>query len=320
MSILSRYLDPDVLGQIAQQPFEPHGLVWGNLAGAHPSTQSGYAVEFQGHRPYVPGDNPRHIDWRVYYRREKYFVKQYELETNFVCHLLLDISASMRYGTGQRQKLSFGSQLAAMLAYCIVRQNDKVSLATFDEQVRGFVRPSNALQQIVKMTQHLEQVEPVRGTDLARCVADLAGRMGQREIVVIVSDFLGDLDALETAIQRLRFSHHEVVLLQVLDHDELTFPLKGMVQFVGLEVPDHLLADSDDLRRGYLVALGQFLTRLGTLAQRNAAEHLVLDTSRGMADALIDYLNRRNTLRRTGRPGGFPMNRTRWLPRMPRGK
>ncbi len=138
MSILSRYLDPEVLGQIAQRPFDPHDLVWGNLAGAHPSQQAGFAVEFQGHREYVPGDDPRHIDWRVFYRREKYFVKQYELETNFVCHLLLDVSASMRYGTRRATETACSrAKAAAMLAYCIVRQNDKVSLATFDNQVRG---------------------------------------------------------------------------------------------------------------------------------------------------------------------------------------
>ncbi len=309
-----------MLGQIAQRPFEPQGLVWGNLAGAHRSTQSGFAVEFQGHREYVPGDDPRHIDWRVFYRREKYFVKQYELETNFVCHLLLDVSASMRFGTGELTKLLFASQVAAMLAYCIVRQNDKVSLATFDDQVRGFVPPSNAMQQIVKLTQHLEQIEPVRETDIARCVSDLAGRMGRREIVVILSDFFGDLDALESAIQRLRFSQHEVVLLQVLDHAELNFPLSGMVKFVGLEIPDCVLANPDDLRPGYLAALGRFQARLDDLAQRNATERMVLDTSRSLGDSLVDYMNRRSTLTRTGRTGGFHMNRARWLPRMPRGK
>ena len=320
MSVLSRYLDPAVLGQIAQRPFEPQGLVWGNLAGAHRSTQSGFAVEFQGHREYVPGDDPRHIDWRVFYRREKYFVKQYELETNFVCHLLLDVSASMRYGTRERQKLLFASRAAAMLAYCILRQNDKVSLATFDEQVRGFVPPSNALQQIVKMTQHLDRIEPVRATNIARCVSDLAGRMGRRAIVVILSDFFGDLDSLESAIQRLRFSHHEVVLLQVLDHDELTFSLEGMVKFVGLEIPDRLLANPDDLRRGYLAALGRFQAKLDNIAQHNGSERMVLDTSRSIGDSLVDYMNRRSTLTRTGRTGGFHVNRARWLPRMPGGK
>src|SRR5919106_4929563 len=115
-SILSRYLDPEVLSHVAERAFEPRGLVIGNLAGAHKSPLSGFAVEFAGHREYVQGDDPKHIDWRVYFNRDKFFVKQYELETNFVCHLLLDISASMRYGEVKQQKLAYSAELVATLA------------------------------------------------------------------------------------------------------------------------------------------------------------------------------------------------------------
>src|ERR1044071_5417848 len=156
-SILSRYLDPDVLTHVAGRHIEPRDLVIGNLAGAHKSPLAGFAVEFAGHREYVPGDDPRHIDWRVYFNRDKYFVKQYELETNFVCHLILDISASMRYGEETQQKLLYAAQMATTLGYSIVRQTDKVSLATFDNSLRGFVQPSNSMDQIVRMTHHLEE-------------------------------------------------------------------------------------------------------------------------------------------------------------------
>src|SRR2546425_1094535 len=120
-SILSRYLNPDVLSAVASRQIEPRGLVLGNLAGAHKSPLAGFAVEFAGHREYVPGDDPRHVDWRVYYTRDKYFVKQYELETNFVCHLLLDVSASMRYGEGTEQKLLYAAQMAMAFGYSIIR-------------------------------------------------------------------------------------------------------------------------------------------------------------------------------------------------------
>src|SRR5262245_17411820 len=126
-SILSRYLDPDVLGHVADRHLEPAGLVIGNLAGAHKSPLSGFAVEFAGHREYVPGDDPKHVDWRVYFTREKYFVKQYELETNFVCHLVIDVSASMRYGDRAEQKLLYAARAATWLAHAIVRHSDQVS-------------------------------------------------------------------------------------------------------------------------------------------------------------------------------------------------
>jgi len=297
-SVLSRYLDPEVLSAIADRHFEPRGLVIGNLAGAHKSPLSGFAVEFSGHREYAPGDDPKHIDWRVYFNRDKFVVKQYELETNFVCHLLLDISASMRYGEGRQQKMLYAAQMATTLGYSIVRQSDKVSLATFDTHVRGFVTPSNSMDQVVRMTQHLDEVDPVEKTELASCLTELAQRMGRREIVAVFSDFFTDLKALESAVQRLRYNKHEVVLIQVLHHDELSFEFDEMTKFVGLEIPDELLAQPDDLRRAYLEALDRFNDQLEELAQRNMCERVLVDTSRPLVDVFADYLNRRTRLRR----------------------
>jgi uncharacterized protein (DUF58 family) len=295
-SILSRYLDPDVLSRVADRHLDPRGLVVGNLAGAHKSPLSGFAVEFAGHREYVPGDDPKHVDWRVYYTREKYFVKQYELETNFVCHLVLDVSASMRYGEGAEQKMLSAAQMASTIGYSVIRQSDKVSLFTFDNQVRGFVTPSNSMAQVVRMTEHLDELSPVEKTAMPECLNEIAGRLGRREIVMIFSDFFVNLDDLEPVLQRLRYAKHEVVLFQVMHHDELAFELDGMVKFVGLEVPDELLAQTDDLKRGYLAAVQQFNDHFEEIAHRNGCERVLVDTSRGVGETLIDYLNRRSML------------------------
>jgi uncharacterized protein (DUF58 family) len=297
-SVLSRYLNPEVLSHVADRPFEPKGLVIGNLAGAHKSPLAGFAVEFAGHREYVPGDDPKHVDWRVYFTRDKLFVKQYELETNFVCHLVLDVSASMRYGEGHSQKLEYAAQMATTLGYSVIRQSDKVSLATFDDKVRGVVPPSNSMDQVVRMTHHLDEMNPVEKTDMAACLNELAGRLGRREIVMIFSDFFADLDSIEAALQRMRYSKHEVVLFQVLHHDELAFEFEGLVKFVGLEIPEELLAQPDDLRRAYLEALERHSARLEDLAQRNNCERVLVDTSRPMAEMFVDYLNKRHMLSR----------------------
>jgi uncharacterized protein (DUF58 family) len=297
-SILSRYLDPDVLSHVADRHFEPTGLVVGNLAGAHKSPLSGFAVEFAGHREYVPGDDPKHVDWRVYFTREKYFVKQYELETNFVCHLLLDVSASMRYGEGREQKMLYAAQMATMLGYSIVRQSDKIALSTFDDRLRGFIQPSNSMDQIVRMTHHLDEIEPTEKTAMPECLNEIAGRLGRREIVMVFSDFFTDLDALEPVLQRLRYSKHEVVLFQMMHHDELAFELDGMVKFVGLETPDEMLAQTEDLRRGYLAAVERFNNRFEEIAQRNGCERVLVDTCRNMRELFIDYLNQRSLLNR----------------------
>jgi len=297
-SVLSRYLDPDVLSRLANRRIEPRGLVMGTLAGAHKSPLSGFAVEFAGHREYVWGDDPKHIDWRVYFTRQRYMIKQYEMETNFVCHLLLDISASMRYGEGAAQKLRHASQMAATLAYAIVRQSDKVSLATFDDELRGFVPPSNSMAQIVRVTEHLDQTRPVHKTDMARCLNEFTSRTRRREIIFLLSDFLTDLESLESAIQRMRYNRHEVVLFQVLHHDELHFEFDGMVKFVGLELPEELTTQPEVLRREYLRALAQFNAALEDLCHRNRVERVLVDTSRDMGQLFADYLNQRSRLNR----------------------
>lgn len=297
-SVLSRYLDPHVLSRMADRPIEPRGLVHGNLAGAHKSPLSGFAVEFAGHREYVWGDDPKHIDWRLYFTRDKYFIKQYEMETNFVCHLLLDVSASMRYGEGPRQKLLYAAQMASALGYSVIRQNDKVSLGTFDEKVRGFVSPSNSMAQVIRMTEHLDELEPTEKTNMADCLIELCGRTQRREIVMIFSDFFTELEPLETALQQLRYRNHEVALFQVMHHDEIAFEFDGMVKFLGLEVQDEFLTQTEDIRTGYLAAVDRFQREFDDICQRNRVERILVDTSRDMAEILIDYLNQRNQLSR----------------------
>jgi uncharacterized protein (DUF58 family) len=297
-SILSRYLDPEVLGRIGNRHLQPRGLVVGNLAGAHKSPLSGFAVEFAGHREYVPGDDPKHIDWRVYFTRDKYFIKQYEMETNFVCHLVLDVSASMRYGEDNEQKLLYASKMATTLGHCIVRQSDKVSLSTFDERVLGFVPPSNSMGQVIRMTDHLQEIQPVQKTRMAECLTELTGRMRRREIVMVFSDFFTDLDALESALQRMRYNRHEVVLFQIMHHDELAFEFSGMVKFIGLEIPQELLTQPEELRQGYLRAMRRFNDRFEDLCQRNRIERVLVDTRRDMGEVFVDYLNQRSLLNR----------------------
>jgi uncharacterized protein (DUF58 family) len=297
-TILSRYLTPEVLGKITGRRIEPRGLVLGNLAGAHKSPLAGFAVEFAGHREYVWGDDPKHIDWRIYFNRGRYFVKQYEMETNLVCHFLLDISASMRYGTGREQKLQYAAEMIAALGYAVLRQSDKVSLAAFDDELRGFVPPGNAMAQILRMTELLDQVQPVNKTRMSECLAELTGRLGRREIVMLFSDFFTDLGALESALQRMRYHRHEVVLFQVLHHDELAFPFDELTRFVGLEAPEELMAQPEEVRRRYLDALAGFNQALESLCQRNRVERVLVDTHREMGEVLVDYLNQRSLLNR----------------------
>ena len=297
-SILSRYIDAEVLGKVQGTPVKPRGLVMGNLAGAHKSPLHGFAVEFAGHREYVIGDDTRHIDWRVFYKRDKYFIKQYEMETNFTAHLVLDVSASMRYGEEKQQKMLYAAQMLTTLGYSIIKQSDRVSLSTFDEKVRGYVPPGNSMVQVQRMTEHLDEIEPKEKTDMSECLSEVAGRTGRREIVMIFSDFFTDLDELEKVLQRFRYQQHEVVLFQILHHDELAFNFDGMIKFIGLEVPDEILMQPSELRKAYLAALNRFNDRFEEICQANKVERLLVDTSTGMGEFLFDYLNTRGLVRR----------------------
>ena len=297
-STLARYLNPDVLNRLTGRQIDPRGLVLGNLAGAHKSPLSGFAVEFTGHREYAPGDDPKHIDWRVFFNRDQLMIKQYEMETNYVCHFLLDCSASMRYGKEEQQKLDYASQMIAVLGHTIVRQGDKVSLAIFDEEVRDVVAPSNAMAQIIRMSESLDRMEPVKKTHMADCLNELCGRMKRREIVMIFSDFFTDLPSLELALQQMRYRMHEVVLFQTMHHDELVFTFGRMTKFVGLEVSRELLAQPEAIRNNYLRVMESFNKRLDELCERNRIERVLVDTSRDKAEVLIDYLNQRSQMHR----------------------
>jgi len=296
MAILSKYIRPEVLARIAHAKFEPRQLVEGTLAGAHKSPFHGFAVEFAGHRDYVPGDDIRHLDWKVYYRHKKYLIKQYEMDTNLVCHLMLDVSASMRYGDGDTQKLLYASRMAVTLAHLIVDESDRVSLTAFDERVVHALAPSNSLAQIINMGEMLDIVEPVKKTRIGPSLIDLAGRAGRRSIIVILSDFFVDLDDLNDAVQRLRYDKHEVVLMQVLHNDELEFRFPGMVRFLALEDDRQVLARPDDMRDDYLDAMGKFNDRLESIAEANQCERLVCNTSRNMGELFADYLHSRAIL------------------------
>lgn len=297
-AILGKYIQPEVLNRLARHEFEPRQLVEGNLAGSHKSPFHGFAVEFAGHREYVPGDDLRHLDWKVYYRHDKHFIKQYEMETNFVCHMMLDVSASMRYGQGDQQKLLYASRMVATLGYLIIEQMDRVALATFDDEVREALPPSNALEQIIHMSEVLDNANPVEKTAIGSALTQLAGRTGRRGIIIILSDLFVDLDDLAAALQRLRYEQHEVVLFQVMHHDELDFRIPGMIRFEGLEIDERFLTRPSDVRTAYLDALNRFRDRLEGICESNQCELVLCDTSRSMADLFAEYLQHRTVFRR----------------------
>jgi uncharacterized protein (DUF58 family) len=244
-------LDPDVLARVRALELAARRTVDGLLTGSHRSHRHGFAVEFAQHREYVPGDDVKHIDWKVFGRSERYYLKQYELETDQTVWLAADVSASMRYQSSDKSKYHYASILAATLAHLIVRQADRVGLATVDDRVRRFVRPGGQVGQVSEVVRGLAAGPGEREARLGAALSELAGRLDRRGIVIVISDFLDDPAEILEGFRRLRFDRHELIAVRVLDPAECDFPFAAATLFRGLEAPLELLTDPRSLRAEY---------------------------------------------------------------------
>jgi len=287
------YLDPEVLSRAEALGLKARQLVEGLRVGDHKSPYKGFSVEFVQHREYVPGDDIRHIDWKSYGRSERYTIKQYEQETNFTCHLLLDASNSMRYGAGPTNKLEYAKLLTASLAYMIVRQRDSVGLRVFNTRIVTELPPSSQMGHIQAITQTLESFEPHDKTTIRPVLDEVADRVARRSIVVLISDCLEDIEPTLSGLRHLRFRGHEVVLFHVLHPDEVKFPLDGNIRFIGLEGYEELMTRPHLLRPAYLRIVEKYLTTLRRGCDGSGVDYVYLLTDRPLSVALAEYLVRR---------------------------
>jgi uncharacterized protein (DUF58 family) len=302
-----QYLDPHVLARVRNLELEARLLVEGYLSGMHKSPYHGFSVEFAQHREYVPGDDTRHVDWKVYARTGRFYLKQYEEETNLICWLLLDISESMRYGSttagtgtdadsrgGVVSKYDYACMSAAGLAYLVLNQQDSVAFAAFDDHVRHFLRPSSQpshLKEIVHMMTRAERREKTR---LGPIFHDLAERLGRRAVVAVFSDLLDEPDDIMNGLLHLRHAGHDVIVFHVLDPAELEFPFKEATLFRGLEQNSELLTDPRSLRQGYLDQLQGFLDRIQAGCRHVNIDYTLLRTDAPLGGALTGYLSYRS--------------------------
>jgi uncharacterized protein (DUF58 family) len=287
-----RYLDPHVLAQVRNLELEARLLVEGYLSGMHKSPYHGFSVEFAQHREYVPGDDTRHVDWKVYARTGRFFLKQYEEETNLICWILLDISESMRYGGGV-SKYDYACMSAAGLAYLVLNQQDSVGFAAFDNQVRHFLRPSSQPSHLKELVHMMTRAQRREKTRLAPIFHDLAERLGRRAIVAVFSDLFDEPDELLHGLMHLRHSGHDVIIFHVLDPAELDFPFKEATLFRGLEQYPELLTDPRSLRQGYLDQLNGFLERVQAGCRHANIDYTLLKTNASLGAALTGYLAHR---------------------------
>jgi uncharacterized protein (DUF58 family) len=288
-----KYLDPQIVARVRALELKARSVVEGYLAGMHRSPYHGFAVEFAQHREYVPGDDIKHIDWKVWARSERVYLKQYEQDTNLICWLLVDSSESMKYGSGATTKFDYACIAAAALAYLIINQTDSVGLSTFDSEVRSFLRPSGQMSHLKDILTVLASGPGAGQTRLGPTLNELAGRIQRRGLVMIFSDLLDEPAEILAGLRHLRYNRHEVTVFQVLDGAELDFPFQDATLFRGMEQLPDLLTDPRSLRESYMEELGKWRDELTRGCRAQNVDLVPLRTDADPGVALAAYLARR---------------------------
>ena len=301
---MTEYLNPTILAKISRLDLRAKFIVEGFISGMHKSPYRGYSVEFAQHRGYVPGDDLRHLDWKVWGKSERYYIKQYEAETNLVTTLLMDASESMAYvgkaASGGLSKLEYAKTVTAALAYFILQQSDAVAMGIFTDQMMDFATRSTRLVHVHRLCRMLEETKPGGLTNVSTILHRIAVENPRRGIVFLISDLFEDPAALLTAFGHLRHVGHEVVVLQILDNDEVEFPFSGTTQFRGLEIPARVLCNPRAIKKSYLEALHRHLTLVKSACQRNGIDYVLANTKTPVDVALTAYLAKRTQMQQAG--------------------
>lgn len=283
-------LDPAAISRAETLGLHARFVVEGYMAGEHKSPYRGFAIEFAQHREYTHGDDPRHLDWKVLGRTDRYYIKQYEQETNYVANLLLDGSESMRYGSGKLTKLHYGKMMAACLAYLILHQRDATALGMFDTTVRDYAPRSDNLATIHNLMARLAAFEPKEQTNIAAVLHEMARQIRRKGLVILISDFFDDEAKVLEGIQHLRFGGNEVVVFHLMDPYELEFPFTGQVEFDGLEGIAKIQTRPSEIRKSYLREVETFRQRLREGCERNNCHYTLVNTAQPLHEVLSAYL------------------------------
>jgi len=293
---VEKYLRPEVINQIRRLDLRAQFVVKGFLQGLHASPFHGFSVEFSEHRRYTPGDDPKDIDWLVYAKTDKYYVKKFEAETNITGYLAMDLSRSMSYTYRQElTKFDYAICLAASLCYLMIHQQDPVGLITFDQRVRDSLPPRSKRTQLANLLSHLSRLHPAGQTDIAASLIQIAAMLRHRSLVMIFSDLLCDPEPVFRSLRVLRHGGHDVILFHVLDEAEVHFPFEGMIEFEEPETEARVRVDASHYRREYLDEVQAFREQYRHECFQTGVDYVPLDTSMQFDKALMEYLiNRRN--------------------------
>ncbi|MGA2030790.1 MAG: DUF58 domain-containing protein [Thermoguttaceae bacterium] len=291
MPAAEQYLKPEVIRQIKRLDLRAQFIVKGFLYGLHASPFHGFSVEFSEHRKYTPGDDPKDIDWLIYAKTDKYYVKKFEAETNITGYLVMDLSRSMGYTFRQElTKFDYSICLAAALCYLMIYQQDPVGLLTFDQKIRSSLRPRARRSQLGDVLSLLARLKPEGETDIANSLTQVSAMLRHASLLMIFSDLLGEPQPVLESLYRLRHGGHDVILFHVLDEAEVRFPFNGMVELEDPETQQRLALDADGFRRDYLAQIEAFRDTYRRECAQARIDYVPLDTSMPFDRALTEYL------------------------------
>ncbi|HRQ89683.1 MAG TPA: DUF58 domain-containing protein [Bacteroidia bacterium] len=299
----SEWLPPEIVQIVGRLEFLARSAKEGTINGRHKSPHKGFSVEFAEHRQYVAGDDLRNLDWRVYGKSDRYYIKQYIEETNLRATLVVDASGSMAYagdhatelgGRGRLSKFDYARYLAAAMGYLLIRQQDAVGLVTFDEAVRTYLRPAAKPSQIRTVLEALARTEPGGDTRCAATLHDVAERIPSRGLVIIVSDLFDDAEAIKKALHHFRYKRHELVVLHLMAEEELTFPFDKFGDFRCLEIEGRRLdLDPSTIRASYLERVKAHLKSIELACGQMQADYVPVNTKTPVAETLFAYFSQR---------------------------
>ncbi len=296
-----RFLHPETIARISRLDLRARHAVEGFISGMHKSPFFGHSVEFVQHREYVPGDDIRHLDWKVWSKTDRFFIKQFEAETNLRSVLVVDVSESMHYGRGALNKYNYACTVAACLGYLLLRQQDSVGLFSFDSDVRVQVPPRSQQTHIDALVKAMDVSRPREKTDLEKILKKVVENIHSRSMIILISDLLCDREPFFRGLDLLRHRRHDVLVFHVMDDDELTFPFAGTTRFEGMEELPNLLCDPRALRDGYIEALEEYLTEVRRGCVGRGVDYALVRTGDYIDAVLAKYLHHRMALRTTAK-------------------
>lgn len=291
-----KYLNPEIVSKLASMDLRARLVVEGFITGLHKSPYHGFSVEFSEHRQYMPGDEIKHVDWKVYGKTDRFYVKQFEEETNLKSYLLVDVSASMGYSSNGISKLQYASYLAGALTYLMIRQRDAVGLILFDEKIRRYLPPRSITTYLDQILKELDQTKSGSKTNISAALHQMAERIKRRGLIILFSDLFDEPREVISGLKHFRHKKHEVILFHILDPFELTFEFKNDSIFKDLETGEEINTQPWHIRREYQNQVEEFIKNYKKVCRENKIDYITLNTKQDYDRALFEYLLKRKRI------------------------